>query len=121
MMERHRRGIEAALSYGGNTHSFEDVVEAVQKDEAQFWSNEDSFIITELINYPQEKYVNVWLSGGGDMGKIEAMVPVIEAWALANGCTRAMLIGRKGWERTFLARTGWEPKQVVFEKSLNGR
>lgn len=114
-----RHYIEAALAYAGHSHTFDDVAEMIESGRAQLWPGPHSAIVTEIIEYPQHRAVNFWLAGG-NLAELEVMTPVILAWARdEKGCKRAGFTGRKGWERTFLARDGWQPKLVVFEKSLD--
>lgn len=114
----YRPYIQAALEYGGMSHTFEDVCEMVSSEKAQFWPMPHSAIVTEIIEHPREKILHFFLAGG-NLAELEAMTPVILDWGKSIGCTRASLIGRKGWERTFLTRTGWESGLVVLEKSLS--
>lgn len=115
----YRHYIEAALAYAGNSHSFDDVAEMVADGRAQFWPGPSSAVVTEVIPYPNYTAINFWLAGG-NLAELEQMTPVILEWAKRErGCTRAGFTGRRGWERTFLAREGWQPKLVVFEKALD--
>ena len=114
MIEEYRAQIERALVYSGGTHDFEDIVELVESGEAQFWPGEDSAVVTQVVEYPRAKQLHVWVAAGNLAG-LEAMVPEIEAWAKEQGCTGATMIGRPGWERTFLARMGWKRTAVLME------
>ena len=46
-LERCRVWIEAALEYGGGTHLFEDIAEAISEGRMQLWPAKDSCIVTE--------------------------------------------------------------------------
>lgn len=113
----HRRYIEAALEYADGTYTFEDVERDVHAGRLQFWPGETSAVITEIIDYPQQRALNYFLAGG-NLAELEAMWPVIETWGRSQGCTHALFTGRKGWERTFVRRIGFQPKLVVFTKEL---
>jgi hypothetical protein len=114
----YRRQIEAALQYTGGTHTFDDVCVAVEAGRLQFWPGPRSVIITEILEDPQCRTLNFFLAGGS-LVELEAMAPGILEWGKAQGCTRAVMLGRKGWERSFLTRTGWTlPDMVVLEKVL---
>lgn len=112
-----RKQIEAALAFSGGTHSMDDVADAVEAGRMQFWAGPNSAIVTEILTTPQKKMLNFFLAGG-DLSELEAMYPEVERWGAKQGCTAAVFTGRKGWERTFLARKGWTPRLVVFEKEL---
>lgn len=116
----YRGYIEAALEYADGTHTFEDVAAAVEAGRMHFWPGPTSAVITEIIESPRQRMLNIFLAGG-NLAEIEAMAPGILAWGRDHGCTKAVFTGRPGWERTFLTRTGWAPaKLVVFEKQLGG-
>lgn len=119
----HRQQIESALAYSGGTHTYEDVQAAVEAGDLQYWPGPRSVVITEIMQYPQTRVLNFFLAGAetGHLAELEAMYPEIEKWGRTQGCTVAVMSGRKGWERSFLTRKeGWEPKLVFFEKQLNG-
>ena len=114
----YRRQIEAALEHAGGTHTFEDVVALVADGKLQFWPGPHSAIITELVDHPRLREVRFFLAGGR-ADELERMEPVVLAWAKTQGCTRATMLGRRGWQRSFLVRHGWKlPKLAVLEKSL---
>lgn len=115
----HRRQIEDALVYSGGSHSFEDVADAVAAGKMQYWAAPSSAIVTEILAYPQHLALNFFLAGG-NLAEIEKMTPIILDWGREQGCKQAVFSGRPGWERTFLKATGWVPRLVVFEKSLDG-
>lgn len=119
-IQNYRKHIEAALRYSGGTHTFEDIVAGVDAGDFQFWPGPDSVIITEIALYPRRKAIHFFLAGG-HLPELEAMTPAILDWGREQGCNQATMCGRRGWDRTFLTRTGWNVVQelVVLEKSLN--
>jgi hypothetical protein len=121
-LSAYRQHIEGALAYAGGTHTYDDIREGVEQGRFQFWPGVHSAAVTEIIEYPRCRALNIILAGGdvGYLAEMEAGLPVILDWARAQGCTSATFSGRKGWERTFLTRTGWVPSLVVFEKKLDG-
>lgn len=116
----YRQQIEDALVYSGRSHTYADVAAMVGAGSAQAWFGPRSVIITEIVIEPQHKTLHFFLAGGHG-GELEAMYPLIEEWGREHGCQHATLVGRKGWERTFLKRQGWENHGlVVLDKSLDG-
>jgi hypothetical protein len=119
-LERARPYIQAALRYAKGSHTFEDVVAEVGAGRMQCWTGVSSAIITEIIEYPQYRVLNFFLAGG-NRSELETMYPPIERWGVAMGCKRAAMLGRKGWERTFLTqKEGWHSTLVAYEKDLHG-
>lgn len=115
-LERCRPWIEAALEYSGGTHSFEDIVADLVSGMAQFWPAPRGFFITRIIIYPQKKVLHFSL-GGGDLDQLALMHNDVLEWGRAQGCTSAMLSGRKGWERT-LKQLSWTPLHQTLIKEL---
>jgi hypothetical protein len=109
----YRALIESALVHTGGTHTFEDVAALVASGDMRCWPAPHSIILTEIITYPRKRIGHVFLAAG-NLAEIEAMTPVIIAWSKTQGCVGAQMWGRKGWERTFLTRTGWTPSLVLF-------
>jgi hypothetical protein len=114
----YRGYIEAALEFAGHSHTFDDVAALVASGDAQFWPGAHSAVVTQIVSYPQYRALSIWLAGG-ELPEIELMAPTILEFGRRNGCKVASFVGRRGWERTFLARTGWQPRLVVFEKPLD--
>lgn len=75
-------------------------------------------IVSELIDYPRTRVLNVFLAGG-DMAELRAMLPSVLEYGKAHACHYATLLGRRGWGRTFLTQTdGWTEKAVLLSKDL---
>jgi len=117
-LEIYRPQIEAALSYDGEGGSFEDVAAAIQRGDLQVWPGANSVIITHIVREPWLTTLHFYIAGGV-LEELEQMTPNVLAWGKTQGCTRASLYGRPGWERTFLARTGWNKSRLIcMEKDL---
>lgn len=115
----YRPLIEAALTYEGGAHTVDDVVEAVEKGEANAWYGPRSIVVTQIDTQPRRTILHFFLAAG-DIHELEAMTPGILRWGEEQGCTVARLVGRKGWTRSFLAHAGWTDTQlVIMEKPLN--
>lgn len=94
-----------------------DVVAAIDAGAMQFWPGTNSAIVTEIGVYPRCKVLHFFLAGG-NAAELEAMTPFVLAWGRTQGCTKATLAGRKGWERSFLTRTGWKATLRHMETDL---
>jgi len=87
-----------ALEYGNGTHSLEDVAMALDKDEMQFWPGINTAIVTEIITYPNQKSIHVFLAAG-DINEVIRILPFVEKHGKLEGCTHMTMTGRKGWEK----------------------
>ena len=93
----------------------------IVNEKAQLWYGVDSIIITEIEQTPQLKVMHFFLAGG-NLEELEVMYPLVVEWGINIGCDRAVLVGRKGWDRSFLKRDGWELTHHVFIKECsNGK
>lgn len=119
-LEEYRGAINDALRYAYDSHTFEDIRDMVASGRLQFWPGKDSVIITEILEYPRYKVLHFFLAGGGSLAELQRMTPLVEEWGRTQGCKKASLVGRKGWERTFITRDGWVQTHSVFEKPLSG-
>lgn len=105
-----------ALSYAG-THRLEDIELGIAEGRFQGWPGEESMIVTELLQTPLRKTVHFFLAEG-NLTELKAMTPGILAWARQQGCTHASLLGREGWERSFVRDFGFEKAGVLMEAEL---
>lgn len=116
--DRCRPWLEAALEYNGGTHSLEDIETAIAEGKAQLWPGQRSAIVTEMIQHPRATDLIFFLAGG-ELDELREMTPVIEEWAKEQGCSRTILYGRRGWDRTFLTKErGYKPDCWVLAKEI---
>jgi hypothetical protein len=119
MIEQYRKQIEAALEYAGGTHAFDDIADGVASGRFQLWPGPHSVMITEILESPRKKAVNVFLAAG-NLAELERMEPLVCEFARRRGCTSICMTGRRGWLRTFLPKhAGWkDTRLVVLEKRI---
>lgn len=115
-LERCKPWIEAALAYSGDTHTLDDIVNAIIEGKMQLWPTPDACAVSEIIRYPRKKVCHVFLAAG-NLGTILDAQPSFEAWAIDQGCEQITLTGRLGWLKT-LKRDGWD-SHVVMRKELD--
>jgi len=115
-LERCREWIESALEYSGGTHVFEDIVRGIGNGKMQLWPAPKGCLVTEIIDYPRKRVLNVFL-GGGEFEQLADMHTDVIAWAKSHGCVGAMITGRKGWERAYRPY-GWKPLHVTLWKGF---
>ena len=96
--DRIDKGLEHALAHDG-THDVRDVLQRIERGEAQWWGAADGVAITEVYCYPRKNFLNIWLVTG-ELDACLALEPEIEAYARERGCTEL---------RTMSTRPGWLP------------
>ena len=114
--ERCKPYIEAALEYTGGTHDIIDIYEGLYKGTMQLWPAEKSCLVTEIINYPKMKCLNIFL-GGGDLTEIMSMHEDVILWAKDQGCSALNMTGRFGWKKPLL-EYGWKPMHSSYVKEI---
>jgi hypothetical protein len=115
-LRRCRLWIEAALEYTGGTHTFDDVCHMVMIGRVKFWPQPESFLITEVLDYPRIKVYHVWLAGG-DLQEITGTLPAVVAAARDAQCQTVSCAGRQGWTKV-LAKLGWKHSHTTLQLSV---
>lgn len=95
-MARVRPLLEPALSYGGNTHNYIDIVNLVLVNTLHLWTTPNSAMVTEFHRYPNKTYLHIFLAGG-DLQEIKDNHDRVVGFAQATGCSGLTLTGRPGW------------------------
>ena len=106
--------LEAALYYSNGTHTIDDVLETVQRGDAQFWHYPDAAVVTEIMDYPQKRVLRYWLAGG-NLKTLLKVEPSIRHWSQLWGCVGIEIIGRKGWHRVL---KGFKQTVIILAKDM---
>ena len=112
-----KRRLNRALKVAGHTHTPQDVAHAVSEGRMQAWVNGESLVVTEVLEFPRAKALNVFLAVG-DLNEVMSMQPSIEEYGRQNGCVAMRMEGRRGWSRV-LPQYGWkQDTKVIYERAL---
>lgn len=107
--------LQRALRIAGDTHTIEDIKSEITAGRFQVFSEGDSFVLTEIIQEPQQKFLNVFLAVG-EMSVVK-LIPKIEAFAEQTGCSWVQTLGRPGW-KSVLPEYDWQPTHVLFKRQI---
>lgn len=100
------------------THLMEDVEQMLAVGMAQLWECDGGAAITEIVSFPRERWLTIWLTGG-DMDELfRECLPDIEAFARVERCQRVVLGGRKGWKKA-LSPHGYSEIASVCAKDVS--
>ena len=111
------RRLERALKVAGNTHTADDIMDAVSEGRMQAWVQGDSLVVSEIMTFPRGSAVNIVLAVGL-LDDVMSLQPAIEAFGREHGCKVMRMEGRKGWARVLPAH-GWKPdNKVIYERAL---
>ncbi len=115
-MRAHGQNIDEALHYAAGTHNIDSVTDLVLRGDAVFWDLGDSFMITEVVNYPTARHFHIFLAGGNLETLVNMHGDVIKL-AKALQCDKLTIAGRPGWARALKAH-GWNPHLVTLAKEI---
>jgi hypothetical protein len=108
---------DKALRIGGNTHTRQDIAEGIKSGRYQYFGDDISCIVTEIVEYPQTRRLHI-LIGAGDYSQIATRwIPTAKEFAIQNGCSSMTTAARRGFLKR-LPRIGWRPTHTVFELKL---
>tara|TARA_R110002110_G_scaffold312916_1_gene526254 strand:- start:266 stop:679 length:414 start_codon:yes stop_codon:yes gene_type:complete len=115
----YRKMLVEALNHSGGSHTFQNIVDAVQQEVMQFWPMEKSCLVTEVINYPNLKTLHIFLAGG-DLEEIKSIDSTLEFLCQEIGADYISLSGRRGWIKA-LADIGYELSHVTLAKKVKDK
>jgi len=116
MRERYLAMVERALEGMGGTHTFQDILEAIEDGRMQSFAINNTWAITQVIDFPRKRVLEIFLVVG-DMAEAEKLHDEVLAYGKSIGCQVARTFGRDGWAKQARAR-GWTEGQRVFLKEL---
>ena len=101
----------------------EDFYEAIYSGDMQLWLAVDgeeilASMVTQIIPYPRKKVLRIISIAGEGMDEWIFDLPIIEDWALSNGCTSLECWGRKGWLKVL---KDWKCSYHIITKDLTNR
>ena len=108
--------LEAALEHGGGTYALHDIVAGLEDGRFQLFWNDDGTAVTEIIQAPQKRYLNIFLAAG-EMKAVLKLHRKVEKFARKNGCDFMQATARKGWEK-FEPAFGWRSTHTVYTRQL---
>lgn len=79
------------------------------------WGTDGAAILAEIRTYPSGVKEVHGIAAAGDLHEIISLIPFAENWGRDNGCDRAVIESRAGWER---ALPDYQLHQVSLRKEL---
>src|SRR5690606_35569136 len=61
---RHVDALRRALDVDGGTHDIDDVLDKVQRGEAQLWTSPGAVIVSQIVDAPLARELHFWLAAG---------------------------------------------------------
>ncbi len=83
---------------------------------AQLWLATDGVAITQITKSRHRDYHTCTLIAfAGDYAKCVEYLPTLEKFGKAEGCSRFVILGRRGWRRRLM---GYKEPYIIMEKAL---
>jgi len=108
-----RQFIQDALDHCGNTHTVDDVLQMVEDGKAALHVGGRCAVVTQEMELPAGRQLHYWLAGG-DLDELREIEKRVSGGAKQNGCTRATIIGRRGWSKAL----GYDEMATVMARKL---
>lgn len=113
--------LDRALQYSRGQYTLAQVAELIDAGEFTLWGvvgpqGLDAVFVTDIDKaYGSGPVLTVVLMGGENTGLWLHLEPVVADYARARGCTKMLLIGRRGWSRVL---KHWRQSAIVLERDL---
>ena len=116
--------VEAALVESAGRLDADDVIALLSDGGMQLWAMVTSdgepevvaVLVTEIIDYPRKRVLDLALMGGERMELWLEALPVLEQWAAQQGVNQVQIHGRRGWARA----TGYPECGAIMIKEIGG-
>ena len=123
MKQDHLKQLQELLHDMGGTHTLEDLTELVKHQYFQSFVENETWVLTTLIPFPQATVLDIFLVVG-EQKDFEILEKQIEAFARDVGATFMRVYARKGFEylierRKWRFGQGWRPGPRVYTKRLD--
>lgn len=120
-----QQDIAKTLDKAQNGYDHNDILKLLNDNAMQLWIVFDhkqnkklAFIISEIIERPQLNFISIFMTIGENRKVWEVKAQdTLEQFALKNNCSKAILIARKGWSKSF-KKTGYKETHTLLEKQL---
>jgi hypothetical protein len=111
-----RGPLERAIAEAGGITDFAGVWNDVASGRTQVFATGKSILLAEVQQYRLAKVLQLCY-GAGALDEMEPWFDTVLEWGRAQGCSKVVMLGRRGWERTFLGNR-LRPTHVLMEGSL---
>ena len=113
----YKDAINAALRFSRQSHSFDNVVQAILNGKLHFYPLTDtSFALMEVQEYPRKKVYHCFLAGG-DLEHLTQAQDMIASNGAKLGCSELSIMGRRGFGRALVPH-GWQETHVRMVRPI---
>jgi len=115
-MHRLRPALERAIAEAGDVTDYAGVCDDVIWNRLQVFESGESILLVEVQQYRRAKVLQLCY-GAGALDEMEPWLDAILEWGRSQGCTKVVMLGRRGWERSFLGKR-LKPTHTLLEGEL---
>ncbi len=116
--DMHRRNqVEKLLARMGGTHTLEDVLTLIETGHMQSFSDDDTWVVTHVIQFPQKRVLEIFLVVGTMEGAL-ALEPKVFEFAKQVNVDLVRAYGRDGWMGEMKKQDGWRAGIRIFFKEV---
>lgn len=100
-----------------------DVFQRIAQGQVQLWvvehdMNIKAAIVTEILDYPQLKTLNIWLLAGENFKEFREAIASLESYARHHGCKAMECTGRPGLQK-LIQGLGFNRPRITFVKPID--
>lgn len=110
-----REKLEKVLQMSGDLYTLDDIVALIKEGKMQGFTNGDSWVITQVNDFPRRKVLEIAFVIGY-VGDAIGALPEIYEYARKVGATRVTAFGRDGWWGYH--QPGWNRVGTMYAKDL---
>lgn len=115
-LQRHRAGIERALTYGGGGHTFDYVAARVLSGDCDIYILPNSIIIAEIGEQTNFSVYHGFIAAG-NLEEILSFDEQFQHEARIRGCKKVSIAGRRGWLKP-MKSIGWDEAICIMYKDV---
>lgn len=114
--EKMRAKFERALRMSGDLYTFDDIMDNILDGRMQSFVQGDTWIITQVNEFPRRKVVNILLVVGHIGDAIQALQQIHEFAQRIDATMIMAALARDGWEA--YKQPGWKCIGRVYTREL---
>lgn len=96
----------------GAVYTVQDILTAIASDRMQSFAEEESWAITQVVNFPRARMLEI-LAAIGDLEQCRKLHDRIINYAIDNNISLIQAYGRRGWLPD-AKKNGWKVKTVSY-------
>lgn len=110
--------LQRCLDEGHNLYTLQDVLERIRDGRMQSFCNGDSWLVTEILNFPTGKVLQLSMVVAENLQATEDLQRQAQDFAASIGARLIRAIGRPGWAKLCKTNEGWQHSSNIYVKEV---